>query len=84
MKLGRKDPCPCGSEKKYKRCCYPKFGTAEESAPAASGATTDSSTASQETAKPTRVGRPPAPVPTHGKSGRGAPNPAAAVRRRAV
>jgi preprotein translocase subunit SecA len=23
-KLGRNDPCPCGSGKKYKRCCYLK------------------------------------------------------------
>jgi hypothetical protein len=22
-KVGRNDPCPCGSEKKYKRCCLP-------------------------------------------------------------
>ena len=21
VKAGRNDPCPCGSEKKYKRCC---------------------------------------------------------------
>lgn len=25
-KVGRNDPCPCGSEKKYKKCCYPKYG----------------------------------------------------------
>ena len=25
-KLGRNDPCPCGSGKKYKKCCWPKFG----------------------------------------------------------
>ncbi|MDI6602751.1 MAG: SEC-C metal-binding domain-containing protein, partial [Patescibacteria group bacterium] len=25
-KLGRNDPCPCGSGKKYKKCCMPKFG----------------------------------------------------------
>ncbi len=25
-KLGRNDPCPCGSGKKYKKCCYPKYG----------------------------------------------------------
>ena len=25
-KLGRNDPCPCGSGKKYKKCCLPKFG----------------------------------------------------------
>lgn len=24
--LGRNDPCWCGSGKKWKRCCYPKFG----------------------------------------------------------
>ncbi len=23
---GRNDPCPCGSGKKYKKCCYPLFG----------------------------------------------------------
>jgi uncharacterized protein YecA (UPF0149 family) len=23
---GRNDPCPCGSGRKYKKCCYPKFG----------------------------------------------------------
>ena len=22
----RNDPCPCGSGKKYKKCCYPKYG----------------------------------------------------------
>jgi preprotein translocase subunit SecA len=26
QKVGRNDPCPCGSGKKYKRCCIPKFG----------------------------------------------------------
>ena len=24
MKTGRNDPCPCGSGKKYKHCCYDK------------------------------------------------------------
>ena len=23
QKIGRNDPCPCGSGKKYKNCCYP-------------------------------------------------------------
>ena len=23
-KVGRNDPCPCGSGKKYKSCCFPK------------------------------------------------------------
>ena len=26
-RTGRNDPCPCGSGKKYKRCCYPKYDT---------------------------------------------------------
>jgi len=25
-KVGRNEPCPCGSGKKYKKCCYPKYG----------------------------------------------------------
>jgi tetratricopeptide (TPR) repeat protein len=25
MKIGRNEPCPCGSGKKYKKCCSPKF-----------------------------------------------------------
>ena len=25
-KTGRNDPCPCGSGKKYKKCCYPDSG----------------------------------------------------------
>jgi hypothetical protein len=24
MTAGRNDPCPCGSGRKYKRCCLPK------------------------------------------------------------
>ena len=24
MKVGRNDPCPCGSGRKYKHCCYDK------------------------------------------------------------
>ena len=27
MKIGRNDPCPCGSGKKYKHCCLNKSGT---------------------------------------------------------
>lgn len=27
MKIGRNDPCPCGSGKKYKHCCLNKRGT---------------------------------------------------------
>ena len=27
-RVGRNDPCPCGSGKKYKQCCMKKFGAA--------------------------------------------------------
>lgn len=30
MKIGRNAPCPCGSGKKYKKCCLPKKVTAQE------------------------------------------------------
>ncbi len=26
MKIGRNEPCPCGSGKKYKKCCLLKQG----------------------------------------------------------
>lgn len=29
-KVGRNDPCPCGSSKKYKKCCEGKTGLTEE------------------------------------------------------
>jgi len=34
---GRNDPCPCGSGKKYKRCCLPKEASAAASQQSASG-----------------------------------------------
>jgi len=24
-KIGRNEPCPCGSGRKYKKCCWPKY-----------------------------------------------------------
>jgi hypothetical protein len=35
MKIGRNDPCPCGSGKKYKRCCLAKDQEAERARRAA-------------------------------------------------
>ncbi len=34
MKIGRNDPCFCGSGKKYKKCCYGKVQEARAAAPA--------------------------------------------------
>ncbi len=33
-KVGRNDPCPCGSGKKYKKCCLGRAESAQDSAPA--------------------------------------------------
>ena len=33
VKVGRNDPCPCGSGKKYKRCCMEKHEQARKSTP---------------------------------------------------
>ena len=37
-KIGRNDPCPCGSGKKYKHCCRDKDEAAERAAFAAARA----------------------------------------------
>ena len=37
-KIGRNDPCPCGSGKKYKRCCLAKDAEAQTQALAAAPA----------------------------------------------
>lgn len=29
MKIGRNDPCPCGSGKKYKQCCLKRLNRSE-------------------------------------------------------
>ncbi len=33
--IGRNEPCPCGSGKKYKKCCLPREAPRVRSAPAA-------------------------------------------------
>src|SRR5947209_19884181 len=38
MKVGRNEPCPCGSGKKYKKCCLRKSEGAPASAPTPSPA----------------------------------------------
>ena len=43
-KVGRNDPCPCGSGKKYKKCCMEK----DEERAAASRAETDTSNTSSD------------------------------------
>lgn len=52
-KIGRNDPCPCGSGKKYKRCCLGKPQAAPDSA------ATDPETRSQADASQQPRGTPP-------------------------
>jgi len=40
-KIGRNDPCPCGSGRKYKQCCLPKDQAAEHTVLAATRAELD-------------------------------------------
>jgi len=40
-KVGRNEPCPCGSGKKYKKCCLPKESVTSAPAQAASNAMMD-------------------------------------------
>ncbi len=37
-KVGRNDPCPCGSGRKYKKCCLPSPSVAAPAAPTATAA----------------------------------------------
>lgn len=68
MKAGRNDPCPCGSGKKYKKCCLAKNQEQAAEAPALAVAPTrslPSSTPAQPSHAgpilPPRVARPPTP-----------------------
>src|SRR5437867_4481641 len=62
MKVGRNDPCPCGSGKKYKKCCLEKDQAAER---AQRVATRSAATTSDDwlPAPPTRPEPPPPPPP---------------------
>lgn len=39
MNVGRNDPCPCGSGRKYKKCCLGKAASSAEESKASSGTT---------------------------------------------
>jgi hypothetical protein len=60
MKIGRNDPCPCGSGRKFKKCCAPS--TAEASAAAAEAPSADSPESAETAAETTQ--------PTDGREGR--------------
>lgn len=51
MKVGRNDPCPCGSGKKYKHCCYAKDSVKHEAPEPAEPEETPSDEAGEEHAE---------------------------------
>src|SRR5437868_15478192 len=67
MTTGRNDPCPCGSGKKFKKCCLGKNRAASVLPPAADlGSAPTPSGRSSELAGPSRAARrapPPPPLP---------------------
>jgi hypothetical protein len=91
MKIGRNDPCHCGSGQKYKRCCCEK-DEAARSAELAEQAAARAAAASEAAAVAEASGAPaPAPVKAaprtlgNGPKPRGgAPVRTSAIRRRAV
>jgi hypothetical protein len=66
MKIGRNDPCPCGSGQKYKKCCEEK----DEAARSAELVANAVARAATET-----DGAPVTSGPTKGTGSRSAPNP---------
>lgn len=54
-KIGRNDPCPCGSGQKYKRCCLPRDDAAAAERAAADRATTEHAAALAREAEPSSM-----------------------------
>lgn len=84
MKVGRNEPCPCGSGQKYKKCCFEKDAEAEavaaRQASAAAAAAAESSKRAEPPGGRADDRRQAAPRMDQGRASR-AP---ATMRRRAV
>jgi hypothetical protein len=61
MKVGRNDPCPCGSGKKFKKCCLGKEGAAPARPPGDLGAALPPAPSKRHPAAPRPPARPAAP-----------------------
>lgn len=58
VKIGRNDPCPCGSGNKYKKCCEPKDAAARSAALAAQAAARAAEAETTPTEQSAAPGRP--------------------------
>ncbi len=66
MKIGRNEPCPCGSGKKYKKCCLHKAPQPEKAPfPPPASAPAQTSALAQTPAPPPPPQIPPSPPKTH-------------------
>jgi hypothetical protein len=79
MKVGPNEPCPCGSEKKYKKCCWLKDRDAE-----AARAVEESRNASAAAAAPSADPTAPKPKSKPHPKGNAVPGRSGAPRRRAI
>ena len=79
MKVGPNEQCPCGSEKKYKKCCWLKDRDAE--AARAAEESRDASAAAASSADPSAAPKPKAKPHHKGNAG---PGRSGAPRRRAI
>ena len=70
-KVGRNDPCPCGSGKKYKRCCLAKDEQEAEAARAAAEAERQKAAAEEEPAQDDASEAEPKPVQPRRQHGGG-------------
>lgn len=84
-KIGRNDPCHCGSGQKYKKCCNSKDDAARsaELAAKAAAAATAATEATEGTEATTREAAPRTAVPPRAKTPP-PPPPPARMRRHAV
>jgi len=73
VRVGRNDPCPCGSGRKYKQCCLPKdeAAAAVARAKAAEDAATPAPETESVTTASTRAPKPRTEQPWRAKTTRG-------------
>ena len=83
MKLGRNDPCHCGSGQKYKKCHAPA-DDAQKSAELAAQAAARAAVAAQETANAEASGQPAPSMKVDARQAPLAPKPKAGPPRQAT
>jgi hypothetical protein len=84
MTVGRNDPCPCGSGKKYKKCCADKDAAARSAELAAQAQSAEVAAAAAASAEEPAKGRGKAPSPAGPRPKAPPPRGGSPIRRGAV